>query len=140
MKVAALVCAPLALLALLALAGPSVAADDPKVGDEVWAEWVPNAWYKGKVARKTDKGYDIDFDDGDKATALDGSKVALDKAPDKKAVKKGTRVLASWSDGNFYPGKVDKVIYGGDYHIQYDDGDEGDAELKDLRLIGRGTL
>ena len=36
-----------------------------KVGDTVWAQWKPNAWYHGKVDRLTDIGFKVNFDDGD---------------------------------------------------------------------------
>jgi hypothetical protein len=134
MKAVALCCLPLFLLVLTA----SVSAqDDPKVGDIVWAEWENNAWYHGKITKKTDKDFHIEFDDGDMAD-VEASQIALDKEPVKKDIKKGTRVLAKWSNDHFYPGKVGDVKEDGNYHIEFDDGDKGDAALKDIRLIAGG--
>src|SRR5262249_32093987 len=134
MKAVTLCCAS---LFLLVWAVPVSAQDAPKVGDIVWAEWDNNAWYHGKIAKKTDKGFHIEFDDGDESDVQE-SQIAIDKEPATKDVKKGTRVLAKWSDDRFYPGKVGEVKEDGTYHIEFDDGDKGDAALKDVRLIAGG--
>ena len=126
-------------LFLLALTAPVLAQDAPKEGDVVWAEWQNNAWFHGKITKKTEKGFHIEFDDGDMAD-VELSQLALDKEPAKDQVKKGTRVLAKWSNDHFYPGKVGDVKEDGSYHIEFDDGDHGDAALKDLRLIAGKTI
>lgn len=131
MKTVALLCLPCFLLALTV---PVSAQEAPKEGDVVWAEWQENAWFRGKIAKKLDKSFRIEFDDGDVAD-VELSQLALDKEPAKDQVKKGMRVLAKWEDDRFYPGKVADVKEDGTYHIAFDDGDEGDAALKDLRLI-----
>src|SRR5262249_22942442 len=69
------------------------AQDKPKQGDIVWAEWKPNAWFHGKIAKVAGKDFHIAFDDGDK-NVVDISRVAIDRAPKKNDVKVDTRVLA----------------------------------------------
>lgn len=131
MKTAAWFLAP---LVLFVLAAPCSAADTLKEGDVVWAEWETNAWFHGKIGKKTDKGYQINFDDGD-VVDVEVTKIALDKEPKKDDLKAGVRVLAKWSDDRFYPGKIAEVKADGNYAIDFDDGDKGDATLKDIRVI-----
>lgn len=131
MKLTAVLITPLVWL-FLAAAAP--ARDTLKEGDVVWAEWQTNAWFHGKIGKKTDKGYQINFDDGDVADVEVGQ-IALDKEPAKQDLKEGVRVLAKWSDDKFYPGKIAEVKNDGTYRIDFDDGDTGDAGLKDIRLI-----
>ena len=58
----------LTLFVLLAAATAATAQEKAKAGDVVWAEWKPNAWFHGKVAKVDGKDFHIAFDDGDKAT------------------------------------------------------------------------
>jgi len=105
-----------------------------KVDDIVWAQWRPNDWYHGKVKKTGDGGYHVEFDDGDEAD-LPSALIAIDQAPEVKNVKVGARVIAVFSDGKFYPGTViaiDKETC----KIKYDDGDEADAPVSDVRAIG----
>ena len=125
----------LALFVLLAAATAATAQEKAKAGDVVWAEWKPNAWYHGKIAKIDGKDFHIAFDDGDKAT-VDASKIALDRAPKKDLVKVDTRVLAKFKQTRFYPGKIAKID-GDRYDIQFDDGDVDSVALDDLRLIGK---
>ena len=125
----------LALFVLLAGATAATAQEKAKAGDVVWAEWKPNAWFHGKVAKVDGKDLHIAFDDGDKAT-VDASKIALDRAPKKDTVKVDTRVLAKFKQTRFYPGKIAKID-GDRYDIQFDDGDVDSVALDDLRLIGK---
>jgi len=124
-------CASVGLLLLVGL----VQAAEPAKEDVVWAEWMPNDWYRGKVTKKGDGEFHILFDDGDKAV-VKGGQIALDKAPDKKDVKEGTVVLAAFKGGKkLYPGKVNKITKDGDYEIKFDDGDEDTVKLDQLRII-----
>jgi hypothetical protein len=125
----------LVLSALLVLTSAAPAQQRIKTGDVVWAEWMPNAWYHGKIAKIAGKEYHIAFDDGDKAT-VDLSKIALDRAPRKGDVKLNVRVLAKFKKGAFYPGKI-SGIDGGNYNIQFDDGDVDTVKLDELRLIAK---
>jgi hypothetical protein len=125
----------LALFFLLAAATAAAAQEKAKAGDVVWAEWKPNAWFHGKIAKVDGKDLYIAFDDGDKAT-VDASKIALDRAPKKDLVKVETRVLAKFKKGGFYPGKITKID-GDHYDIKFDDGDVDTVTLDDLRLIGQ---
>lgn len=110
------------------------AATGAKVGDVVWAEWKENDWYKGKISKASPKGYTIDFDDGETAT-VKATQLALDKAPDKAGVVKGTRVLAKWEDGRLYPAKVAEIKKTGAVTVDFEDGATGEAVLKELRVI-----
>jgi hypothetical protein len=115
---------------------PAQAWGELKAGDIVWAEWVPNMWYHGKVARKEGARFHIDFDDGDKK-AVEMGKIARDLAPAATDVKVGTPVLAKFKNVAFFPGKVAQVNPGGTYRIQFDDGDVDVIPLANLRLIGK---
>jgi hypothetical protein len=124
----------LAAVALLALAAPSKAQDAPRVGDVVFAQWAPNDWYHGKIGKKSDKGFHIDYDDGGK-NVVASSLIAIDKVPERKDVKVGTRVVARWPDGRFYPGKIGKLNDNGSFHIEFDDGGQKNVALQGVRLI-----
>jgi ribosome maturation factor RimP len=120
-------------VSLVAVTGVS-AQDKVTVGDVVWAEFKPNFWFHGKIAKVDGKDFRIAFDDGDEAV-VDGSKIALDRAPKKDMVKVETRVLAKFKQGRFYPGKIAKID-GEHYDIKFDDSDADTVALDDLRLIG----
>jgi len=103
-----------------------------KIGDAVYAEWTPNGWYHGKIDKICSAGWHIQFDDGDqKCCTL--SQIVKDVVPPKSKVKVGSKVLAQWSNGRFYPGKV-KAIAGNVYTIAFNDGDTGTATLAQIRL------
>jgi hypothetical protein len=117
-------------VAVKSAAGPAVKADDA-----VWAQRGPNSWQRGKAAKKTDLGFNVTFDDGD--ADLPPTLIAADRAPKKEQVKPGARVLAMWTDGNFYPGTVTRAADGGEFAVQFDDGDTGTAGPADLRLLNQ---
>jgi hypothetical protein len=123
------------LSALLVLPTAAHAQERLKVGNVVWAEWMPNAWFHGKIAKVAGKQYHIAFDDGDKAV-VEAPKIALDRVPAEAAVKRGTRVLAKFKKGNFYPGKVTDID-GDLYDIKFDDGDVDRVKRNELRLIAK---
>ncbi len=107
-----------------------------KAGDVVYAEWMRNAWFHGKIAKVDGEQYHIAFDDGDK-NVVASAKIALDRVPKKEEVKVDTRVLAKLSKGiNFYPGKVTKIAEDR-YEIKYDDGESDSVKLESLRLISK---
>lgn len=68
----------LASLVVASLVPSRAAADAPKVGDKVWAQWKPNDWYPGKVAKACPTGLHVVFDDGDEAD-LAVSLIAVDE-------------------------------------------------------------
>ena len=89
-----------------------------EVGDTVLAFFEPaNAYFIGTAVEKADGGFRIVFEDGDTAIVPAG-KIR------KKDIKVGTAVIAKWTDGKYYPGKVAKVV-GRAFYIHYDDGDKG---------------
>jgi DUF971 family protein len=114
------------------MAVSSTPAKTAKVGDVVWAQWRPNDWFHGKVGKKADIGLHIEFDDGDTAD-LPVTAISIDKAPAKDVVKTGSRVLATFN-GKFFPGTVTEAA-DGKYKIKFDDGDEGENRLDELRLL-----
>jgi hypothetical protein len=101
----------------LLLLVPSVArAVD--VGDTVLAYWQPaGVYFVGTAVEAKGNGFLILFEDGDQAI-VDKAKI---RAND---IKVGTAVYARWDDGNFYKGKVAKIV-GRALYIHYDDGDKG---------------
>jgi DUF971 family protein len=128
----------LVALSALVLSCMPAAGEAPKAGDAVWAQWRPNAWYHGKATKAADVGLHIDFDDGDKAD-VPVSLVALDRAPKKNEVKIGTRTLALWTDGNYYPGTVTEIAAKGECQIQFDDGATLAVARGDLRVLAVTT-
>lgn len=118
---------------MLLLAGQIGAQPRPAVGDRVWAQWTPNAWFPGRVGRTAEVGLHIEFDDGDRADRP-ASLAAVDRAPQADQVKVGSRVLARWTDDRFYPATV-TVIDGGSFAVRFDDQDRRTVGLADLRLM-----
>jgi hypothetical protein len=106
----------------------------PRIGDIVWAQWRPNSWYHGTVAKLGNLGLHIVFDDGDEAD-LAPALVVLDEPPQKENVKVGARVLAVWNNGNLYPATVREITDKKKYILQFDGGDRGECDLSDLRLL-----
>jgi hypothetical protein len=49
----------LALFVLLVAATAVTAEEKPKAGDVVWAEWKPNAWFHGKIAKVDGKDFTL---------------------------------------------------------------------------------
>ncbi len=88
------------------------------VGETVLAFWEPdNAYFLGTVVETTNAGFVIVFEDGDMVT--------LPKAKIRKYdLQVGSAVVARWNDGNYYKGKIAKVV-GRTFYIHYDDGDKG---------------
>jgi hypothetical protein len=101
-------------------------------GDVVWAEWTSNGWYHGKVDKTCDAGWHVQFDDGDQKCCT-GAQIVKDVPPDPSKVKVGSKVLAQWTNQKYYPGKV-AAIAGGDYSINFDDGDKGKVKISQIRL------
>jgi|SRR5215471_17409152 len=107
---------PFLVWAMLVVA-PST-AQAVEVGDTVLAYWAPGkAYFIGTAVEKTKGGYLIVFEDGDRAD-LPEAKIR------KYDIKVGTKVIALWTDGQRYRGKVAKVV-GRAFYIHYDDGDKG---------------
>jgi DNA repair protein Crb2 Tudor domain len=126
----------LVLPALVVLATSAPAQAPPKAGDVVWAEWQPNKWFHGKIARVEAKEFHIAFDDGDKAI-VEAAKVAVDRTPKRELVAVvNTRVLAKFTKAKFYPGKV-TGFSSNNFDIKFDDGDTDVVDLKDLRLLAK---
>jgi hypothetical protein len=102
-------------------------------GAEVYAEWVKNGWYHGKIGIECESGFIINFDDGDvKCCSL--NEIVADQVPAESEVNLKSRVLAQWSDGRFYPGTV-VGNKDGEYSISFDDGDKGKVTIEKLRLF-----
>lgn len=121
------------LLALLFLVGSVVAQPIPVVGNRVWAQWTPNAWFPGTVAKTVDMGLHIEFDDGDKADRP-VSLVTADRVPQADHVKVGTRVLARSEDDRLYPATVTSLVKDR-FEVRYDDQATRTVGLDDLRIM-----
>lgn len=124
---------PIDGLRLLSTAG---AATSFAAGDVVWAQWKPNGWYHGKVATACDAGFHVKFDDGDEE-CIPPSLIAMDEGATTDAVKVGLRVIATWTDGRYYPGIVAKDLGSGSYQIAFDDGDKGAAKPGNMRILAK---
>ncbi len=104
-----------------------------KPGDIVFAEWVVNGWYHGRVGHECGDGnFMIFFDDGD-TKCCSTSVIVHDVVSRKTCVLPGKAVLARWIDGRYYPGTV-SVINGDIYNINFNDGDKVKATLDQIRL------
>ena len=89
-----------------------------EIGDTVLAYWEQGkAYFIGTAVEKADGGYLIVFEDGDRAVVPEAKIRKYD-------IKVGTKVIALWTDGKRYRGKVAKVV-GRAFYIHYDDGDKG---------------
>lgn len=127
--------ARLMVLSLFAALGAAFAAKTKlTAGLAVWAEWKPNAWYHGTIAESCSDGWFVHFDDGDKKCCA-AAEIAADTIPDAGDVRKGTKVVAEWTDMRYYPGKI-SAVSGASYSIQFEDGDKRDVELGKIRLRG----
>ncbi|MFH1529931.1 MAG: hypothetical protein ABIK09_04245 [Pseudomonadota bacterium] len=109
-------------------------AGAPKVGETVWAQWKPNAFYHGKVDKTCDWGLHVQFDDGDQG-CFRADLVAVDAPMPAAAVKPGARVLAKWSDGKLYPATVTGKPDGGNVEVFFDDRTPYKASVKDLLAL-----
>ncbi len=105
-------------------------AGAPKVGDKVWAQWKPNAWYHGKVDKACDWGLHVQFDDGDKG-CFHSDLIAVDKPMPAADVKPGARVLALWSN-KLYPATVTGKPAGDKVKVFFDDRTDTTAPLKGI--------
>lgn len=122
-----------AVLIISSFSTVSHSAADIQPGDIVYAEWVTNGWYHGTVGDMCEEGsYMIYFDDGD-TKCCNTAAIVKDVIPPKTSVLPGKSVLAQWSDGKYYPGKV-TVINGDIFNISFDDGDKGQVRLDQIRL------
>jgi len=125
----------LIVAALLLCAVLSVMAQTTLLnGTVVFAEWYENSWYHGTIAETCADGYLIVYDDGDEQCRT-LAQIVLDTLPDYSEVEVGSRVLAQWGMGQFYPGSVSAISDGG-YDIAYDDGDRSTVSLAQMRLLG----
>ena len=113
-----------------------VMAAQPKVGDMVYAQWKPNAWYHGKVDKTCDYGLHVQFDDGDKG-CFHASLIAVDQPVAVADVKPGLRVMAKWSDNKLYPATVVATPKGETVEVFFDDRTPFTTSVKDLRAIGK---
>src|SRR5262245_22610602 len=75
-----------------------------EVGDTVLAYWTPaKAYFIGTAVEKAGGGYLVVFEDGDRAVVPEAQIRKYD-------IKVGTPVIAQWTDGKRYPGKVATVV------------------------------
>ena len=106
------------LVCFISLCASAVAAEATAVGDTVLAYWKPgDAYFVGTAVEKKGTGFLIVFEDGDTAV-VPAAKIR------KYDLKVGSAVIARWSDGKYYKGKIAKVV-GRAFYIHYDDGDKG---------------
>ena len=112
----------------------SAHAGGPKVGDTVWAQWKPNAFYHGKVDKRCDWGLHVQFDDGDRG-CFRADLIAVDTPMPAAAIKIGAKVLAKWSDGKLYPATIVGKPDGGSVKVFFDDRTPFTTTVKDLRAF-----
>ena len=128
----------LVLLIVVGWAIPAGAADAPKVGDVVWAQWRPNAWYHCKLDKKIDGGFHVVFDDGDETDAAPAL-IAVDAEPKKDDLKPGVRVVAPRDGTTAQLATVIKVD-GAKAECRLEDHSDASFEIKELRMAAVGTV
>jgi len=112
--------------------GFQASAQELKIGSQCWALWEENnTYYVGTIVEldSTVKGggYLVVYADGGVAVVP-----ATLVFPFKISV--GTPVHAMWwRDGDFYPGKIAKIV-GEALYIYFDDGDEGWTSLAGISI------
>ena len=107
----------IAMLVCFFILCASAVAEAAAVGDTVLAYWKPgDAYFVGTAVEKKDTGFLIVFEDGDTAV-VPAAKIR------KYNLKVGAAVIARFSDGKYYEGKIAKVV-GRACYIHYDDGDK----------------
>ena len=121
------------LFFMIAFAAPTLAGG-PKVGDTVWAQWKPNAFYHGKIDKTCEWGLHVQFDDGDQG-CFRGDLIAVDAPMPAAAVKVGAKVLAKWSDGKLYPATITGKPEGDAVKVFFDDRTPFTTSMKDLRAF-----
>lgn len=120
----------LAVLCVVCFSSVGLAAT-PKVGDKVWAQWKPNAWYHGTIDAPCDWGVHVKFDDGDQG-CFPRELVAVDQPIAPANLVPGTRVLAIWSNGKYYPATVTGKPAGGKVDVFFDDRTPFKADIKTI--------
>jgi hypothetical protein len=91
---------------------------DPGVGDTVLAWWEPNGiYFVGTVVEEQGNRSLVVFEDAAQAWVNSHQIKPMD-------VARGSQVMARWSDGKYYPGRVSRIV-GRALFIEYDDGDSG---------------
>ena len=108
-----------------------------RIGQKVRAPWSrAERMFPGTVAQVHGKLALVDFDDGDQGWALCAKTVEVRPIAVSGPVSVGTRVMAPWSRTNQrYAGTV-RELYGKLALIDFDDGDQGWAEMTMLRPAG----
>jgi hypothetical protein len=105
------------LAGLLLLTGFQVEWD-PGVGETVLAWWEPNSiYFVGTVVEEEGSRRLVVFEDAEQAWVNSSQLKAMD-------IVRGSRVMARWRDGKYYPGRVSRIV-GRALFIEYDDGDSG---------------
>ena len=117
----------IAVAALVLLASVPAFAAEVKVGDSVIAFWDPGkADFVGTAVEQTEKGFLVVFEDGDQVEVAK-TEIRLND------IKAGSTVMARWEDGEFYRGKVAKIV-GRALFIEFDDGDTGWVAWSEIGL------
>lgn len=105
---------------LVPITGAFAAA--PNTGDEVWAQWRPNSWHLGTVDGDCGVALHIAYMDGDQGCVAP-EMTAFDRLPSGAELASGARVLALWTDGRMYPGRIEGKSSDGRFPVRFDDGD-----------------
>ena len=107
----------------------------------MFARWTNGLYYRAFVVKATDSSVSILYDDGG---TIDHSKsdipaVVLDRMPCGTELYVGQRVIGFWPGRvRYYPGTISSINAGednGKYHVKFDDGDERDVHLYQIRIL-----
>lgn len=104
------------------------------VREQVWAEWVPPLWYRGKIEGRCERGLRVRFEQQDeKCNSME--QMAEDFAPRREDVKVGAQVLVPGEEASERLEARVKEIRAQTYRVRLSDGSEQEHILKDLRLV-----
>ena len=109
----------LVLSSILLLAGFQKVEREGPIGESVFAWWAANeVYFVGTVVEEREGKTLVVFEDGEQAWVNTRDQIKrLD-------VVVGSEVMARWTDGRYYPGRVSRIV-GRALFIDYDDGDKG---------------
>lgn len=99
------------------------------VGAKIYSAWKGgHHWYPGTISAVGSGTYSIKYDDGDKESDVPASRIMKQDAEHPLSVKVGDKVLAKWSDGQWYDATV-SAVEGGKVSVTYYDGFKQDTNL-----------
>ena len=116
-----------------------VLCDGLEIGSAVWARWSGIKFSHGTIHKlpSSSKWVSVLFD-GDTLQWVTLRDLVPDETPERAAVTEGVEVIAAWPEEEYYyKGSVvgEPAKPGGLFRVRYDDWDEQEVELEQIRLL-----